>query len=277
MRKSGAGEVCSWLLVVVDDFKAYNICINNCIYYEACDAPMSVVIISQTTGSRTIIHSNKNLPELTLDDFKKLDMSQYSWIHFEGRNVEEVVSMIELVEFWNENHISEHDRGHGLGHKALPISIEIEKPRAEMQDLIPWADVLFIGKDFAEFCGCTNMSETLKKIAQDAKPNATIISAWGEQGAMARGHDGTVVQSPAFCPHKVLDTLGAGDTFCGAAIFGLSRGKSLQDSIILGCQIAGIKKLISEISRKETGQKKSLQGAHQKEDEYNLAKEQETI
>lgn len=71
--------------------------------------------------------------------------------------------------------------------------------------------------------------------------SATTISAWGEQGAMARGHDGTIVQSPAFCPHKVLDTLGAGDTFCGAAIFGLSRGKSLQDSIVLGCQIAGIK------------------------------------
>lgn len=70
--------------VVVDDFKGYNICINNCVYYEACDAPTSVVIISQTTGSRTIIHSNKNLPELTLDDFKKLDLSQYSWIHFEA-------------------------------------------------------------------------------------------------------------------------------------------------------------------------------------------------
>jgi sugar/nucleoside kinase (ribokinase family) len=68
----------------VDDFKAYNICIVNCVYYEACDAPTSIVIISQTTGSRTIIHSNKNLPELTLDDFKKLDLSQYSWIHFEA-------------------------------------------------------------------------------------------------------------------------------------------------------------------------------------------------
>lgn len=71
--------------------------------------------------------------------------------------------------------------------------------------------------------------------------SATIISAWGERGAMAHGHDGTIVQSPAFSPHKVLDTLGAGDTFCGATIFGLSRGKSLQDSIVLGCQIAGAK------------------------------------
>jgi hypothetical protein len=84
--------------------------------------------------------------------------------------VKEVASMIQLVEFWNESHTSEHDRCHGLGHKALPISIEIEKPRTEMQDLIPWADVLFIGKEYAEFCGCSNMPETLKKIAQDAKP-----------------------------------------------------------------------------------------------------------
>jgi hypothetical protein len=84
--------------------------------------------------------------------------------------VQEVVSMIKWVELWNEDHASEHDRDHGLGHNALPISVEIEKPRAEMQDLIPCADVLFIGKDYAEFCGCTSMSETLKKIAQDAKP-----------------------------------------------------------------------------------------------------------
>ena len=81
-----------------------------------------------------------------------------------------VVSMIEWVEFWNKSHVSEHDRGNGLGNKALPISIEIEKPRAEMRDLIPCADVLFIGKDYAAFCGCTNMSETLKTIAEDAKP-----------------------------------------------------------------------------------------------------------
>ena len=81
-----------------------------------------------------------------------------------------VVSMIEWVEFWNKSHASEHDRGNGLGNKALPISLEIEKPHAEMRDLIPCADVLFIGKDYAAFCGCTNMSETLKTISQDAKP-----------------------------------------------------------------------------------------------------------
>ena len=58
---------------------------------------------------------------------------------------------------------------------------------------------------------------------------------------MARAHDGTDVQSPGFSPHKVVDTLGAGDTFCATTIFGLSRGMPLQDCIFLGCQIAGAK------------------------------------
>lgn len=42
-----------------------------------------MVIINSENGSRTIIHSNKNLPDLTVEDFKKLDLSCYSWIHFE--------------------------------------------------------------------------------------------------------------------------------------------------------------------------------------------------
>jgi hypothetical protein len=73
--------------VIVEDFKTSNICIDNCVYYDTCDAPTSVVIINRSNGSRTIIHSNNNLPELTLDDFKKLDLSQYSWIHFEASSL----------------------------------------------------------------------------------------------------------------------------------------------------------------------------------------------
>jgi len=81
--------------VIVEDFKTSNICIDNCVYYESCDAPTSVVIINRSNGSRTIIHSNNNLPELTLDDFKKLDLSQYSWIHFEASTLVCPVSVMQ--------------------------------------------------------------------------------------------------------------------------------------------------------------------------------------
>lgn len=58
---------------------------------------------------------------------------------------------------------------------------------------------------------------------------------------MAKGPDGVTVQSPAFPPKQVIDTLGAGDTFCATVIYSLSKGKSLQESITSGCHIAGAK------------------------------------
>lgn len=46
--------------------------------------PISTIILSLSTGSRTIIHHKaSNFPELTFKDFEALDLEEYSWIHFE--------------------------------------------------------------------------------------------------------------------------------------------------------------------------------------------------
>lgn len=46
--------------------------------------PVSTIILSSSTGSRTIIHHKaSNFPELTFKDFEALDLEEYSWIHFE--------------------------------------------------------------------------------------------------------------------------------------------------------------------------------------------------
>jgi len=52
-----------------------------------------------------------------------------------------------------------------------------------------------------------------------------IICAWAEEGAIARTPCGLIVQSPAFPPQKVIDTLGAGDTFNAAALYYLNKSK----------------------------------------------------
>lgn len=42
---------------------------------------------------------------------------------------------------------------------------------------------------------------------------------------MAKSPDGTIVQSPAFSPTKIVDSLGAGDTFIAAVIHYLNHTK----------------------------------------------------
>ncbi|CAD6229405.1 GSCOCG00006576001-RA-CDS [Cotesia congregata] len=69
------------------------------------------------------------------------------------------------------------------------------------------------------------MTETIKNISRDVKSGATIICAWGDRGAMARTPDGTIVQSPAFPPPQIIDSLGAGDTFTAAVLHYLNHVK----------------------------------------------------
>ncbi len=68
-----------------------------------------------------------------------------------------------------------------------------------------------------------------------------IICAWADLGACARLADGTIVQSPCFPPDKLVDTLGAGDTFVAGTLHKLNAEYSVEDSVTYGCQIAGIK------------------------------------
>lgn len=51
----------------------------------------------------------------------------------------------------------------------ITISVELEKMRPELIDLLPYADMAFVSKDFAKSRGFENMSETLKNVCADAK------------------------------------------------------------------------------------------------------------
>lgn len=76
----GAFSTSKMFNFVIDDFVERGIRISNCVFHE-CDAPISSIILSG--GHRTIIFSNTNLPHLLFDDFRKINLNQYNWIHFE--------------------------------------------------------------------------------------------------------------------------------------------------------------------------------------------------
>ena len=49
-----------------------------------------------------MVHARNNLPELSVSALEKISLSNYDWVHFEGRrNEEEIVKMIDMVEKWN--------------------------------------------------------------------------------------------------------------------------------------------------------------------------------
>ncbi|XP_049535496.1 ketohexokinase-like [Anopheles darlingi] len=67
----------------LDDLRRRRIQFAHCTFHRDTEVPLSTVWLSLATGTRTIVHSNPNLPELTVNDFAKCNLEEYGWIHFE--------------------------------------------------------------------------------------------------------------------------------------------------------------------------------------------------
>ncbi|XP_027560025.1 ketohexokinase [Neopelma chrysocephalum] len=200
------------------------------------DVPCACCLVNASSGSRTIVLHDTNLPDVTARDFERVDLSRYKWIHFEARNAAEQEAMLERVE--------RHNRAAAPGQRVR-ISVELEKPRQELLPLMGRGQVVRGGAwprgRGLQLMGGARGAGGRGPGSRGAGVGATLICAWAEKGADAVGPDGELVHSDAFPPETLVDTLGAGDTFNAAVIFALAEGRTLQDALTFGCRIAGRK------------------------------------
>ncbi|CAH6786911.1 Khk [Phodopus roborovskii] len=229
MGSLAPGHVADFL---VADFRRRGVDVSQVAWQSQGDTPCSCCIVNNSNGSRTIILYDTNLPDVSAKDFEKVDLARFKWIHIEGRNASEQVTMLQRIEQYNSK-------------QPLPqrvrVSVEIEKPREELFQLFGYGEVVFVSKDVAKYLGFQSAAEALRGLYGRVKKGATLICAWAEEGADALGPDGQLLHSDAFPPPRVVDTLGAGDTFNASVIFSLSKGNSVQEALRFGCQVAGRK------------------------------------
>lgn len=98
------------------------------------------------------------------------------------------------------------------------------------QELLQTVDVLIVNEgELAALAGSNG--DVLDKLERLAKRDhvADVIVTLGAQGCLA-WHRGHVVRQGAF-PVEVVDTTGAGDTFCGALVAAMARGLSMQECL----------------------------------------------
>ncbi|KAM7238653.1 hypothetical protein CapIbe_010173 [Capra ibex] len=217
---------------LVADFRQRGVDVSQVAWQSRGETPCSCCIVNTSNGSRTIVLYDTNLPDVSAKDFEKVELTRFKWIHIEGRNASEQVKMLQRIEQHNARQPPE---------SKIKVSVEVEKPREELYQLFGYGDVVFVSKDVAKHFGFRSAEEALRGLYSRVRKGTTLVCAWAEEGADALGPDGQLLHSDAFPPPHVVDTLGAGDTFNAAVIFSLSQGKSMQEALRFGCQVAGKK------------------------------------
>lgn len=226
---SQLGHQCHWAGVLINEpdvqsieqeLAAYQIDVSACERLEQGKMPTSYITMSQATGSRTIVH-HRDCPEYSFNAFSKIDLAQFDWVHFEGRNVDQTLLMLQFLRERYSN---------------LPCSVEIEKNRADINSLMPYASVLMFSRQYAQAQGYETASHFLASLTANTRATCT----WGEHGTWYL-EQGKIGHCPAFSPPKIIDTLGAGDTFNAGLIDGLLHDHTLSQAVASANRLAGHK------------------------------------
>ena len=177
------------------------------------NTPTSYIALSTATGSRTIIH-HRDLAELTATELLASLPDELDWLHFEGRNVPELEKMLD-----------------GLPRpRDYRISLEAEKPRDGLERLFSHVDVVMVSRPWAEAHGYADATETLTALHAN-HPRQLFSCAWGAAGAWGCGADGKILHAPAVAVTRVVDSIGAGDTFNAGLIDALVGGQPFDEAL----------------------------------------------
>ncbi|CAI5721702.1 unnamed protein product [Peronospora destructor] len=217
---------CRWLSTSTDpdkdsdarfifvDLAAYNVDSSLAVIEEESSMSVSYIISSQATGPRTIVHS-RTIAELSCEAFSRQvewymtqDTNAPVWFHFEGRNMKTVRQMM--------LHVREN-----APHAKILIEIEFPRyPWGLAKTLASLADYVFVSKDYLrDNVFASSANEFFAQIQRQQ---------WDENWSQWLD--------------RVVESNGAGDSFIGAALAGLSRGNAPFYLVLkTACEVATFK------------------------------------
>ena len=195
----------------------------HCAWHEG-RTPCSYIALSACNGSRTIVHY-RDLPELDAAHLSWVPVEEMDWVHLEARDGAVTGEMLRML---RPRLVDQ------------PVSLEVEKERPGVDDLLSLPDVILFSRPFARGRGFDS-AEAFLNHAGERYPDRILTCTWGESGAWARDAEGRLHHAPAEVPARVVDTLGAGDTFNAGLIHAMARGATVPEALCVATRLAGRK------------------------------------
>jgi sugar/nucleoside kinase (ribokinase family) len=208
---------------VLRSFKDANIKIDRVKIFKGETTAFSLVLVHKTSGKRTIIHYRGVQAKSDLE-IPTIDLSGTRFLHLDGYWIDTALQ------------IARQAKQRGITITLDPSSKLLRESEAE--GLFRLIDYFMPSYSFAKrLTGETDPFEAAGKILRYGA-RAVIITR-GEEGCFIRTQE-EGYHLPAFRV-SVVDTTGAGDTFHGAFVAGLSKGYELRQTAQFASAVAALK------------------------------------
>ncbi len=183
----------------------------------------AVVIVDQTTASRSILFSHAGFVER------------------QPAEIDEELITSTRVLFVDHTAITASLRAVELAHAhSIPVVGDFERimhPRAP--EVIDMVDHLIVGQEMAQQLTAANTPEAMVRALGSPGRVCSVVTG-GADGCWYAERGGAVHHIPAF-PVEAVDTTGCGDVFHGAYAASLARGESVSRSLLVASAAAALK------------------------------------
>ena len=204
---------------IVWDFKRHNVDISNIKRFEGRRTSFSLVLSERETMGRSIVYQGGSSPRLDAIDPTCLRRIKYIHVPNVGGIFAEAMKIVKSA-----------------GGKVV---IDADRYNAAIMEKLDEIDVFIASEFFFDKISDDKDIEACCRKLQKKGPEIVVFT-FGEKGSAGIGPDGAFFFEPAFCV-PVADTVGAGDVYHGAFIYGLLQGWNARECARWANAVSAIK------------------------------------
>ena len=185
---------------------------------------IAFIVIDERNGERTVMWQRDNKLAYTAKEAPVEAMQKTSVLHFTPHDVR---ACIEMAKAARED--------------GVIVSSDIDNVFDGIEELLPYVDILTMSAEFPrKFLGIRDMKDALVELKQRYGCGVAGVTL-GESGSLLLC-EGQFIETPGFCvPGGCKDTTGAGDAYRVGLIYGLLKGRSVEESARTANAVAALK------------------------------------